>query len=185
MEERELTRALRQGNRQALRDVMETYTPYLSTVVWRVLGAYACREDVEEILSDAFLSLWHHREDLDPSQGVKAYVTAIARNRATDRLRAGRPQAVPLSDRARETGPGPEEEVERRMFAAALNAAVESLPPVERALVEGYYFEGKKGAALGKELGLTVQAVYTRLHRARTALKHALVKEGLTYGTER
>ncbi len=181
MDDGKLARALRRGDRRALDKAMSAYTGYLSTVAWRALGPGARSEDVEEIVSDTFLALWRSREGLDPEKGLKAYLAAIARNRATDRLRAAPPAAVPLSDLDGRPGPGPEQELERRDFTAALWAAVAGLPELDRALVEGYYLEEEKLKDLARRLGLTPGAAKTRLCRARKALKKALEKEGLTH----
>ena len=72
----------------ALDRAVEAYTPYLSAVVWNAMGASASAEDVEEVVSDAFLALWSSRERLDPERGIKAWLAAVARNKAVDRLRA-------------------------------------------------------------------------------------------------
>lgn len=178
MDEGKLTQKLRRGDRLALDRAIEAYTPYLSTVAWRALGASASREDVEEVVSDAFLALWEHRAALDPAQGVKSYLSAIARNKATDRLRAARPAPLPLADWEAEPGPGPEELVERHMFAERLRLAVEALDEPDRTLVIGYYYEGERLKDIGKRLGLSVPAAKTRLCRARRDLKERLTKGG-------
>jgi len=175
-----LARALRRGDRRALDKAMSAYTAYLSTVAWRALGPDARGEDVEEIVSDTFLALWRSREGLDPEKSLKAYLAAIARNKAADRLRCARPASLPLTELDRQPGPGPEEELERSAFSAALWEAVAALPEVDRALVEGYYFEGEKLRDLAKRLGLTAGGAKTRLCRARKSLKTMLEKEGLT-----
>jgi len=176
--------ALQRGERRALDRVIERYTPYLSAVIWRTLGPNARREDTEEILSDVFLALWQHRTDLRPEENMKAYLAAIARNRATDRLRASRPASLPLEDCMETPGPGVEEAVLGRLEAAALLTAVESLPHPDRALVEGYYYEGRKLRELAKALGLSVPAAKSRLFRARATLKQLLTKGGSAYGQD-
>ncbi|MFG6353257.1 MAG: RNA polymerase subunit sigma-70, partial [Oscillospiraceae bacterium] len=77
---------------------MAAYTPYLSTVVWNALGPAASAQDVEEVVSDAFLALWSRRDSLQPEQGLKPWLAAVARNRAIDRLRAARPAPLPLHE---------------------------------------------------------------------------------------
>jgi len=183
VDDEKLARALRRGDRRALDKTISAYTGYLSTVAWRALGPDARREDVEEVVSDTFLALWRSREGLDPEKGLKAYLAAIARNRATDRRRAARPAPVPLSEADEHPEPGPQEELERRDFAAALRAAVDALPETDRALVEGYYVEEEKLRDLARRLGLTHGGAKTRLCRARKTLKRILEKEGLTYET--
>jgi len=184
VDDKKLSRALRRGDRRALDKAMDAYTHYLSVVAWNALGPDARREDVEEIVSDTFLALWRNREGLDPEQNLKAYLAAIARNRAADRRRAARPAPVPLNELDESPVPGPQEELERRAFAAALWDAVTALPDIDRALVEGYYFEGERLQDLAGRLGLTPGGAKTRLCRARKALKKTLEKEGLTREAE-
>ena len=98
MNDKKLAQRLKRGDRLALDRAMDAYAGYLSTVVWRALGPAANAEDVEEIVSDAFLALWSRRDSLDPEQGLKSWLAAVARNRAVDRLRAAPPPPLSLDD---------------------------------------------------------------------------------------
>ncbi len=60
-----LAAALRRGERRALDRAVERYTAYLSAVVRRTLGAAGTAQDVEELVSDVFLTLWRRREGLE------------------------------------------------------------------------------------------------------------------------
>ena len=66
MEDARLIERLRRHSRSALEDAIRRYTPYVSVTVWRTLstGGSAFPEDVEEIVSDVFLALWEHAEEL-------------------------------------------------------------------------------------------------------------------------
>lgn len=178
MNEQKLIHKLKQGDRLALDRAMDTYTPYLAAVVWRALGPAASAEDVEEIVSDAFLALWSHRDSLRPD-GLKSWLAAVARNRAIDRLRAAPPTPLPLDEVREADGPTPAEELERRLFSDALRRAVEALPPPDGQLVLRYYYEEEKLKDIARDLGLSVPAAKSRLLRARRRLKEVLVKGGL------
>ncbi len=184
MEEKKLAAALRKGERWALDRAMERYTAYLSAVVRQTLGAPGTAQDVEELVSDAFLALWRHHEELREMDSIKPWLAAVARNRAVDWLRAAHPAPLSLEDRTEAAVPGPEGEVERREFTAALFAAVEGLPEPDRSLVEGYYYEGRRLKDLAKALGLAPSAAKTRLFRARQKLKETLTKGGAAYGSD-
>lgn len=158
MDDRKLAQKLKQGNRLALDRAMAAYTPYLSTVVWNALGPAASAQDVEEVVSDAFLALWSRRDSLQPEQGLKPWLAAVARNRAIDRLRAARPAPLPLHEAETAGGPTPEQDLERRMFAHALRQAVEGLPPPDDQLVLRFYYEGEKLKDVARDLGLSVPA---------------------------
>lgn len=183
LDDKRLIQKLKRGDRAALNRVMERFTPYLSTVVWNVMGSAASLQDVEEVVADVYLSLWTHRDTLDPVQGVKSWLAAAARNRAIDRMRASPPPPLPLEDGLPEGGPSPEEELERRAFAAALLQAVEALPPPDNELVYRFYYEEERLRDIARDLGLSVPAAKSRLCRARKKLKAILIKGGLADGT--
>lgn len=169
---------LRAGDRFALNQVMEAYTPYLSAVVWHTMGPAATAEDVEEVVSDAFLTLWSHRGTLDQEKGLKAWLAAVARNRAIDRLRSSPLPSLPLEAAEGTAGPGPDREVEGRMFAARLRSAVERLGPPDDTLVLRFYYEGDRLKDIAADLGLSPTAAKVRLHRARQKLKQIITKGG-------
>lgn len=178
MNEKKLIQKLKEGDRLALDRAMDAYTPYLASVVWHTLGAFATAEDVEEVVSDVFLALWSHRESLR-SESVKSWLAAVARNRAIDRLRTAPPAPLPLDGVAETGGSTPADDLEQRMFAGALRQAVESLPPPDDQLILRYYYEEEKLKDIARDLGLSVPAAKSRLFRARQRLKEALVKGGL------
>jgi RNA polymerase sigma-70 factor (ECF subfamily) len=184
LDEAKLIRRLQREDRQALDRIIGAYTAYLSTVVWRALGPAATAEDVEEVVSDAFLSLWYSRDKLEPEQGVRSWLAAVARNRAIDRLRTAPPAPLPLAESQVGVTPQPEEDLERRMFAAALLREVEALEYPDNELVLRFYYEEEKLKDIAKSLGLSTSAAKTRLCRARKKLKGRLTKGGLVDGTE-
>ena len=85
MTEEQLTKALRRGDLPALEELLDRYTPYVSSVIARILRGR--QADVEELTADVFLAAWDNRDKLRPGQ-VKGYLGAIARNRAFNLLRA-------------------------------------------------------------------------------------------------
>lgn len=185
MEEHKLAQRLRQGDRFALDRAMDAYTPYLSSVVWRAMGPAATAQDVEEVVADAFLALWRHREELLPEKGVKSWLAAVARNKAVDRLRASPLPSLPL-EAAEEaaSGASPDRELEQRIFAQRLRSAVEQLGPPDDVLVTRFYYEGDKLKDIAAALGLSVPAAKTRLCRARQKLKRILTEGGTADGAD-
>ena len=173
MDERALVKKLNRGSRGALDAAVERFTPYVSTVILHTLAGRACREDVEELCADVFVALWSHAHQLDPEQGLRPWLAAVARNKAADWLRRCRP-ADPIPDNAPDPSPGPEELAQRREQSARLWAAVDALEEPDRTLFLRYYYEGDKLKTVAAELGLSQTAAKQRLFRGRKALKAAL-----------
>ena len=173
MDERAFIKKLNRGIRSALDQAIERYTPYVSAVILRALAGRACREDVEELCADVFVALWTHAGEIDPDQGVRPWLAAVARNRAIDWLRRQRP-AAPIPEDAPDPAPGPEELAQRRERSARLWAAVDALGEPDRTLFVRYYYEEDKLKTIAAELGLSQTAAKQRLFRGRKALRAAL-----------
>lgn len=177
MDERALVKKLNKGSRSALDAAVKRFTPYVSAVILRALAGRACREDVEELCADVFVALWSNAPGLNPEQGLRPWLAAVARNKATDWLRRCRPTA-PIQDNTPDPAPGPEELAQRREQSARLWAAVDGLDEPDRTLFMRYYYEGDKLKNIAAELGLSQTAAKQRLFRGRKALKAAL-QEGV------
>lgn len=94
MTEAELVKVLRRGSTDALTELIDRYTPYISSVIARILRGR--QADVEELTADVFLAVWDNRDKLRPGQ-VKGYLGTIARNRAFNLLRSEH-ESLPLED---------------------------------------------------------------------------------------
>ena len=177
MEEKKLVERLQKRSRSALERAIDRYTPYVGVTVWRVLGGTASREDLEEVVSDVFLSLWLHAGELDADQGLRPWLGTVARNKAVDRLRrAG--ASLPLPEEAPAPGPGPQEAAERMEQAEVLWRAVEALGEPDSALFLRHYWYGEKLGDAARALGLSTVAAKTRLSRGRKKLKDILTRGG-------
>ena len=134
MDEAKLIHRLQCRRRYALDQAIEQFTPYVGAVIWRILASSAAgREDVEEAVSDVFLALWAHAEELDPERGLRPWLGAVARNKALDVLRR-LPPTCPLDEDCPSPAEGPQETLERREQARQLWQAVDGLEEPDRTL---------------------------------------------------
>ena len=102
MWEEAIINKIRAGNPAGLEGLMDRYLPYVSAVVWNTMPP----EDGEEVVSDVFLAAWRQPEALRPGL-VKAWLGAVARNKAKNRLRQIS-QTLPLEEDALDI-PGPDD----------------------------------------------------------------------------
>lgn len=96
MNEKKLVSRLQKGDTAALGEVIDIYTPYVYAIVSNVFAGMLPEEDAEETVSDVFTALWYSRLNAEAG-ALKAYIAAIARNKAKSRLRAMR-ISEPLQD---------------------------------------------------------------------------------------
>ena len=177
MEEAAIIRALQAGDRSALEEAVVRYTHYLTAVTARAMGPDPGRKDLEEIMSDTFLSLWRFRANLDPERPLRPWLAVAARNLAVSRLRQ-RKETQEIPETLPDSRPGPEELAQRQALHQHLRALVEDMSEPDRTLFLRYYYEEEPLNQVAQELGLGLSAAKSRLARGRKRLKELLSQEG-------
>ncbi len=175
MTEEQLVKALGRGELSALEALMDRYTPYVSSVVSRILRGRAA--DTEELTADVFLAAWDHRDQLRPGK-VKGWLGAVARNRAFNLLRADR-EALPLEEDVLllETD-GPDKVLDKKETTRVVNQALARLDRPQRELFVRHYYYGQTVREAALAMGLNLSTAKTWLRRGREELKTILEQEG-------
>jgi len=165
----DLVLSLAGGEDAALMPLMERYE---GRVRGFLTGRLRWREDVEEATQDVFLKVHRGARTYRVGGRFEPWLFAIARNVARDRLRARRPEALPLDEAWDADLSVYEEEpaVER------VRAAVRGLPERYRAALTLKYLAGLSYREAARECGLTEKGFETRLARARSRLRCALTR---------
>lgn len=81
--EAKLVDALNSNNRQKLESIFKKiYDSYFNLVYFCVSSYINIKEDIEDIVSDTFLSFYNHLDSIDASRNIKYYLTTTAKNKA-------------------------------------------------------------------------------------------------------
>lgn len=179
MTDEKLIQGLRRGQRDALHRTINQYSSYVAAVARNVLGEQATREDLEEIVSDVFVSLWRVAERLDESRPLKSYLAAIARNAAIDRLRRLRPEEpLPEDDLlTADEAQQPETEALRHDRAQTLRRLLLDMPADDREIFVRFYYYRQCVHEIAALMQMNESTVKTRLSRGRAKLRDKLTKE--------
>jgi RNA polymerase sigma-70 factor (ECF subfamily) len=193
-----LVRELVRGSERALSVLYDRYGETIFASAYRLT---ADRGIAEEVVQETFLTLWNRAELFDPTAGsLPAWLHAIGRNRAVDRLRAAgrRPRIVTTSsgatdesetqglERAIANGtvvagaaqpPGPEEAVAAAGLRDAIKAAITNMPDLERTVILLAYQEQLSQTEIADRLDWPLGTVKTRTRRALLRLREALGEE--------
>lgn len=168
-----MLKKLRRGSEEALAWFIRQYTPYVSTIVYHVIGQTMPAADVEEVTADVFVALWHHAGEIR-KDAVKSWLGTVARNTARNKLRqAG--QELPLEDDILLTdGATPETEAERQEQLRAVRQAVLAMEQPDREIFLRHYYYCQRVSVIAQEMSMTESAVKSRLARGREKLRLAL-----------
>ena len=175
MDDRELAELLAQRQARGADELLRRYGPMLRYIIAPILPDPRERE---ECLSNVVMRVWERIGQFDPARGgFPAWLSAVARNTARNRRRAGACRGgreAELSPGAADPSPGPEELLVQRERLERLRAVVAGLDGAERALLYRKYYYLQSTAQMAAELGLTPRGVEGRLHRLRRRLRKEL-----------
>lgn len=176
-DEEKLLKNLKKRKRGSLERVIELYTPYVSTVVYNVIGVSMTHEDVEEAVSDVFVSLWRCAERLDGGKGcIRSYLGAAARNTAKNKLRSVR-EHCELSETIASGAVTPEAAAEQRDERQRLIEAIRMLGEPDSEIFLRYYFYDEKISYIAEATETCRSTVKSKLARGRKKLREILDKE--------
>ncbi|MGI5454868.1 sigma-70 family RNA polymerase sigma factor [Streptomyces sp. CA-249302] len=174
----------------------ESHRREIQVHCYRMTGSY---DDAEDLVQETFLRAWRARDGFEGRAAARTWLYRIATNACLDfqRRTARRPQRYePIPGMNHGTGepparitwlqPYPDEELpsaERQPEAAAVSretlelvflAAIQHLPPRQRAVLVLRDVLGLSAAETAEALGLTVASANSALQRARPTLRDHL-----------
>jgi RNA polymerase sigma-70 factor (ECF subfamily) len=159
------------GEERALSELYDRYSRPVYTTGMRLLGD---AQLAEELVQDAFTSVWRSAASFDSSRASFAtWLYRIARNRATDLDRRRRARPRPAGEcglYALSGGPRPEEAVDAWDVAAALS----SIPSQYREVLELAYFQGLSQREISRQTGVPLGTIKSRTTAALKRFRQAI-----------
>jgi RNA polymerase sigma-70 factor (ECF subfamily) len=177
----ELLAAAKQGDAAALEALLVRYQPHLYRFGLRMCGN---EDDAGDVAQESLISMARSLRDFRGDSSVSSWLYTIARRFCIKKRRRGKFAPVreesldaPGIDAARQIadpGPSPEQTATSRELQHALTHAIDRLEPAQREVLVLRDVEGLSAPEVAEILGLSVDAVKSRLHRARVAVRHGL-----------
>lgn len=170
-DEKKLLFRIKNKEQNSINDAIEIYTPYLSTVLFNMVGNKLPKEDIEEIVSDVFITLWKNAEYIDLKKGsMRGYMATVARNFALKRLNK-KNDCICLDDLELAFEDTSIDKVSDDNY---LWKAVMSLGEPDNEIFVRYYKFDEKLTTISKSMGLKLSTVKTKLSRGKHKLKKIL-----------
>ena len=172
----QLLLATARGDHLAFERLYKATSPRLYAVCLRVLTQ---RSEAEDVLQEVYTNVWRKAVQFDPGKaGALTWLSMLARNRAIDRLRAGRNerQSVPidLGPELVDDTPGAEQLADAALQAHGLDACLEELEPQRRTLIRTAFFEGCTYEELATRSQTPLGTVKSWIRRSLAKLKACL-----------
>lgn len=138
-------------------------------------------DEAEDIVQETLIRVWEHRTEWPELQSIEAYSLTICRRLALDAAnRAGRGN-VQLMEHDAQSLLQTAESQDARERMALVRQLMDSLPEVQRSIMELRDIEGYSYQEIADVLQLSDSQVKVYLHRARTTLRQ-LVEKTERYG---
>ena len=173
MTEAKALNQLQQGSADALKWFISKYTPYVSTIVYNIIGSSMSTADVEEVTSDVFYTFWNNADKVKLSS-VRGYLGSIARSKAKNKFREAGYEFSLDDDLYISEDISIEEKCLEDELHTIVKQEVLSMKEPEREILLRYYYYCQSIPNISQEMGMTVPNVKVKLHRARNALKSTL-----------
>jgi RNA polymerase sigma-70 factor, ECF subfamily len=147
----------------------------------RALLAYAARRlptlaDAEDVVAEVFLVAWRRLDDVPAGDEARLWLYGVARNTIANQRR-GLTRRVRLQTRLEQTAERPMTAVPvPDSDAGAALEALSRLSASDQELLRLVAWEELSHAEIAEVMGISVNAVAIRLHRARARFEQALVK---------
>ena len=174
---------LKEWTAQDFANIYTRFRPHLERHARRFLRNPS---QVDEVVQDAFLYLMVTLPELDSELGVLRFLKWKVRLLCLDVIRAGSKAYVADLEEHQDSLASDDEEIsldlERAEEAAIVRMALAKLQPRHREVLIASIYEEKSTLEIADQVGLSENATRQLMHRARGALKKALVGEADTAG---
>lgn len=182
--EKRLAEELKRGSTAALNEIMDGLSGYVCTVVRNFSRGTLSEDEIDELAVNIFFKLWQNREKLDEEIGLKAYLSAAARNAVKNRFRDMPEKASSLDDDSEpelSDGRSVEEQAELNEVMRCVDEGLQTLPEREREVFSRFYFFGERSPDIASAMDMPEATVRTVLSRTRSKLKEFLMKRGFDH----
>ncbi len=168
----ELIQGIRSGDPRVLARLQTAYWGRLVQFADRILDGGS---DPQDVVQEAFIRLWTHRERWSPEGSVRSLLYTVTRNAALDERRRGARRAkatLSVDPPAGRDGPADDAVADELLRAAA--DAVSRLPPKRQEVFRLAREEGLTYAEIARVLEVSPQTVANQMSLALGDLRRAL-----------
>ena len=170
MNEAKALALLKKGDEEALSWFIDKYSNYVGTIVSNILQGSMTHEDVEEVTSDVFVTLWRSAENLYPLN-LKGYLSRVARSISMQKLR-DKVADLPLDEDILILDDDSEfDRLAKEEQDEMVRKAVYSMPQPDKEIFLRFYYYCQSVSLIANQMQMNQSTVKTKLRRGRERLR--------------
>ena len=179
MNDNELLKGLKQHDESAIEEIITRYTPYVSTVIYNLSRVKLSTSDIEEAAADVFFTLWRDPEKIQEGS-LKGFIAAVAKNKAKEKLRKAQASdnIIDIDDVVMADEYTLTDRVDDKLLQKDLCDALDQFGQPDREIIIRYYYYYQTAPKIAELLDMKLEAVKSRIKRARTKLRAFLSERG-------
>ena len=158
--------------------IIEDFTPYITTIINNGTDNSISFEDKEEIYSDTFFILWKNRNRLNINVSLNSYLAGITRNLIKEKYRKLK-LTYDISDFENDLLNSVNMCENDRELIYDVEQKIKGLKNIDIEIVNLFYYSSMSVKDIAKKLNISELNVKTRLHRIRKKIKKELNNGGI------
>jgi RNA polymerase sigma-70 factor, ECF subfamily len=181
MDELSIIEEIRNGNKNAFRDLVDTHKKFVLNVCFKFVNN---PDDANDIAQEVFIEAYKTLDKFRGDSKISTWLYRIATNRSLNFLRDNKKYTTSesyskepgyIDNVTSDSDSGPEQNILNNEKADILNKAINSLPDNQKAAFILNKKENLTSAEISKILGLSVKGVESLIIRARKNLQKLLI----------
>lgn len=173
-----IVKKLKLNKEKSLELLMERYAAYVVAIVSRVGGNLLSVEDVEEITSDVFYTIWKNRSNLIETDSLKPYIGQIARNMARSKMVKYKDYKVLEDEILGSNTQSLEDFILQKEQILFLNDYIDKLAYPDKDILRAFYMEEYKLDEIATRYQIPLSTVKSKVYRGKKEILKKFIAGG-------
>ncbi|MDX1670837.1 MAG: RNA polymerase sigma-70 factor [Balneolaceae bacterium] len=171
LDERELSRKIRNGNHRAFKQFFDAHHDALFRFL---MSKGISREDAEDLVQRAFVMIWEKRDGIDPEKSLRAYLFRIAYTRMLNHIRDNEKYDTEATLPVSENQITPEDVTQNRELLDAVQKAISEMPERRRMVFDLCFMQEFTYKEAARSMDVSVKTIENHMGLALKDIRAAL-----------